>query len=124
MEESSSNEAESTDTQTEDSTEEQETLEEVDQGVDEEDMAPASNEEIENSESVLEFGNYEELSYQDFFNPEEYGARLITDNPGTRVFIFHDGEQQAYKTVFIKNDNRLKVIDINNNELLMNERMN
>lgn len=85
------------------------------------DLAPVSEEELENSEAVSSLENYEELSSQDYFNPEDFQAHLITDNPGTRVFIFHEGSEQAYKTVFIKDDKRLKVIDLVNNELLMND---
>ena len=81
------------------------------------------DEELEQSESVSEFSSYEELSQQDFFEPENFEAHLVTDNPGNRIFIFRDGNQQAYKTVFIKDTHRLKVIDIANDELLMNERI-
>lgn len=104
----------------------EEPTEDTDEGheTSEEDMAPASDEELEEGESVSDFTNYSELEMQDFFNPEEFDASLVTNNPGTRVFIFRDGDQQAYKTVFIKNNNRLKVIDIINDELLMNEQIN
>ena len=87
-------------------------------------MTPATEDEIEQAESVSEFSNYEEIEYQDIFNPDEYEAHLITDNPGTRVFIFRDGEQQAYKTIYIKSENRLKLINIANNEMLLNEVIN
>lgn len=86
----------------------------------EEDMAHVSEGELEQSEKVAELEKYEELSSQDYFDPEAFQVHLITDNPGTRVFIFHDGEQLAYKTVFIKHENRLKVIDLVNDTLLMN----
>lgn len=103
---------------------ETESVENMDGEASAEEMAPASDEEIEQADTVSESLDYEELAYQDVFNPEEYDARLITDNPGTRVFIFRDGEQQVYKTVYIKSDNRLKLIDIANNQLLLNEQIN
>ena len=103
---------------------EDETVETTEEMPTEDEMAPASDEEIEQAESISEFTDYPELVHQNVFNPEDYDAWLVTDNPGTRVFIFRDGEQQAYKTVFIKSDNRLKLIDIANNELLLNERIN
>lgn len=89
-----------------------------------EEMAPASEEDLEQSEAVSEFTDYPELSSQDIFNPEAFDTRLVTDNPGTRVFIFRDAEQQVYKTVYIKSNNRLKVIDLANNELLLNKIIN
>ena len=98
-------------------------VEETNEAVSDEDLSPASDEELEQSESVSEFSSYEELSQQDFFEPENFEAHLVTDNPGNRIFIFRDGNQQAYKTVFIKDTHRLKVIDIANDELLMNERI-
>lgn len=116
-------EAEST-TQVEESAKETtENKSSANEAVIDEELSPASDEELEQSESVSEFSSYEELSQQDFFEPENFEAHLVTDNPGNRIFIFRDGNQQAYKTVFIKDTHRLKVIDIANDELLMNERI-
>jgi|SRR5699024_3177990 len=92
--------------------------------VDEDDMATVPEEELENTETVSDHENYEELSAQDYFDPAEYNSRLVTDNPGTRIFIFENEGKQAYKTIYIKKANRLKVIDLVNDELLMNEVIN
>lgn len=95
---------------------------EVDEAVvADEDLQPVSDEELDSADNVVDLTQYEEFSNQDVFVPENYDAYLITDNPGNRVFIFSDDNQQAFKTIFIKNDNRLKVIDLINNELLMND---
>lgn len=97
---------------------------ETDEEVGEDDMTAASEEELENTEVVSDYENYEELSAQDYFKPTDFTAHLLTDNPGTRVFIFEDSSEQAYKTVFVKRANRLKVIDLIHDELLMNEIIN
>lgn len=96
----------------------------VDEDVDEDDMATVPEEELENTETVSDHENYEELSAQNYFDPAEYNSRLVTDNPGTRIFIFENDGKQAYKTIFIKKANRLKVIDLVNDKLLMNEVIN
>ncbi len=72
--------------------------------VTEEDTASASDEEMDEAEEVDNYADAGELSKQDFFDPEEYDGHLITDNEGTRIFIFRDGDQQMYKTIFIKNN--------------------
>lgn len=97
---------------------------ETDEEVSEDDMAAASEEELDNTEVVSDHENYEELPAQDYFNPADFTSHLLTDNPGTRVFIFEDGSEQAYKTVFVKRANRLKVIDLIHDELLTNEIIN
>lgn len=96
----------------------------ADEEVNEDDMAGVSEEELEETETVSDHENYEELAAQGYFDPVEYNSRLITDNPGTRIFIFENEGQQAYKTIFVKRANRLKVIDLVNDELLMNEIIN
>ena len=89
--------------------------------VSEDDMASADEEELESAENVSDHEEYEELSVQDFFNPDDYTSHLVVDNPGKRIFVFEDDGQQAYKTIYIKKANRLKIIDLKNDDLLMNE---
>ena len=92
-----------------------------DEDVSEDDMASADEEELESAENVSDHEEYEELSAQDFFNPDDYTSHLVVDNPGKRIFVFEDDGQQAYKTIYIKKTNRLKIIDLKNDGLLMNE---
>ena len=92
-----------------------------DEDVSEDDMASADEEELESAENVSDHEEYEELSAQDFFNPDDYTSHLVVDNPGKRIFVFEDDGQQAYKTIYIKKANRLKIIDLKNDDLLMNE---
>ncbi|SFH58379.1 hypothetical protein [Pisciglobus halotolerans] len=48
---------------------------------------------------------------------------IVTDNPNKRVILFEDGHEKAYKTIFIKNANRLKVIDLQGDGLVLNEKI-
>lgn len=91
---------------------------------DEEDRAPVSEEDAANAETVTDISQYEELEYaKDTIDFSGYESRLLTDNPGTRVMLFSEGSEQVYKTVFVKNDNWLKVIDLKADDLLLNEKI-
>src|SRR5690625_2915860 len=116
-----SEETEDTEDNEENESEEADSNEASDEDVSDEDMASADEEELESAEKVSDYDEYEELSAQDFFNPDDYTSHLVVDNSIKRIFIFEDDNQQAYKTVFIKKANRLKVIDLKNDDLLMNE---
>lgn len=64
--------------------------------------------------------DYEETKHLDtLFDPAEYEVRVLTDNPNTRVLMFlDDNGQQRYKTVYVKHDGFLKVIDLTENRLI------
>lgn len=51
----------------------------------------------------------------------EYTFETVTDNDGKRILTIMDenGEKQ-YKTVFVKNTSRLKIININGNGVVFN----
>ncbi|WP_152656032.1 hypothetical protein [Oceanobacillus sp. CFH 90083] len=52
----------------------------------------------------------------------EYDIVVETDNQGTRVMFYEIDGEKYYKTIFVKNDKRLKIIDIkNNNGQIYNE---
>lgn len=44
---------------------------------------------------------------------EDYTFNRETDNDGKRVFLIELNGEKQYKTVFVKNTNRLKIIKIN-----------
>ncbi|MFJ7511619.1 hypothetical protein ACIQW7_19490 [Peribacillus simplex] len=44
---------------------------------------------------------------------EDYTFNKETDNDGKRVFLIELNGEKQYKTVFVKNTNRLKIIKIN-----------
>lgn len=86
-----------------------------------EDLEAVTEEELANAESVSEYDSYEELVYQDVFNPEQYQGSIVTDNQGKRIFLFSDCQKQIYKTIYIKHDNRLKIIDLQEDDLVYNK---
>ncbi|GAA0320129.1 hypothetical protein [Oceanobacillus sp. FSL W7-1281] len=52
----------------------------------------------------------------------EYDISVETDNQGTRVMFYEIDGEKYYKTVFVKNDSRLKIIDLQNDDgLIYNE---
>ncbi|WP_225743571.1 hypothetical protein [Marinilactibacillus sp. Marseille-P9653] len=86
----------------------------------EEEMAPVDDEDLEDAEMISDLSDYEEFADQDTFDPSQLDAYLITDNPGTRVILFTEGDEQMFKSIYIKEDNRFKVVDLVENELLIN----
>lgn len=86
----------------------------------EEEMAPVDDEDLEDAEMISDLSEYEEFENQNTFDPSQLDAYLITDNPGTRVVLFTDGDEQMFKSIYIKEDNRFKVVDLVENELLIN----
>lgn len=96
--------------------------EEADTEEDSEDMAPVSEEEAANAEEATDLSQYEELAYaKDKVDLSKYESRILNDNQGKRVMLFSDGNQQVYKTVYVKHNNWLKVIDLKNDDLVVNE---
>lgn len=94
----------------------------ADTETDSEDMAPVSEEEAANAEEATDLSQYEELAYaKDKVDLSKYESRILNDNQGKRVMLFSDGNQQVYKTVYVKHNNWLKVIDLKNDDLVVNE---
>lgn len=94
----------------------------ADTETDSEDMAPVSEEEVANAEEATDLSQYEELTYaKDQIDLSDYESRILNDNQGKRVMLFSDGNQQVYKTVYVKHNNWLKVIDLKNDDLVVNE---
>ena len=87
----------------------------------EEDLSSVSEEEL-NSADIVQPADYPELQVlQKVIDLEKVDGYLVTDNPGTRVVIFVEDEEQVYKSMYIQSDNRLKVVDLKTNELMMNK---
>lgn len=83
-------------------------------------MAPASDSELEDAEVITDLSDYEEFKDQDVFDPTQFVTYAVEDNTAVRVIIFLEDDEQVYKTIYIKEDNRFKVIDLRENELLLN----
>ncbi|MEI4769823.1 lipoprotein [Psychrobacillus sp. FJAT-51614] len=55
----------------------------------------------------------------------KYIANVETDNEGTRVIFFENSEgHKEYKSIFVKNENRLKIIKLDDDGLIFNEIIN
>ncbi|SFK25362.1 hypothetical protein SAMN04488569_101821 [Marinilactibacillus piezotolerans] len=83
-------------------------------------MAPASDSELEDAEVITDLSDYEEFKDQDVFDPTQFETYAVEDNTAVRVIIFLEDDEQVSKTIYIKEDNRFKVIDLRENELLLN----
>ncbi|GAA3016943.1 hypothetical protein [Tetragenococcus solitarius] len=79
----------------------------------------------QNSEAENDVVDFEEGdALQDTIDLEGLTMETATDNPNKRVLLFSNDEgQKEYKSVFIKQKNRLKIIDIKNDDLLLNEEL-
>lgn len=90
----------------------------------EDDEAEVTDQDLEGAETVSNVSDYEELAYaQDKVDFSKLKGYIVTDNPNKRVILFEDGHKKAYKTIFIKNANRLKVIDLQGDGLVLNEKI-
>ncbi|MFD1065093.1 hypothetical protein [Oceanobacillus locisalsi] len=68
----------------------------------------------ENADSAYEYEEQEVIEGQ--IEEGTYDVIVETDNPGSRVMFYEINGEKYYKTVFVKEDNRLKIIDIQNDE--------
>ena len=89
----------------------------------EDDLAFVPEEELGSADDIQQ-SEYPELStLQEMIDLETVESYLITDNPGTRVIVFVEDGEQAYKSIYIKSDNRLKLVDFEANELMLDEEL-
>ncbi|PYY31114.1 hypothetical protein [Paenibacillus illinoisensis] len=85
--------------------------------------AQSNNEPTEESTSQSEWSSLPE--YDTIIrevDSQDYTFRTVTDNKNERILILtnQDGEEK-YKTIFIKNTSRLKIIDIDGGGQLFND---
>lgn len=51
-------------------------------------------------------------------NNQDYTVQTVTDNAGKRILLFVDNTgKEQYKSIFIKDTNRLKIIDLNGGQI-------
>ncbi|EMA6344082.1 hypothetical protein ACO11K_003923 [Bacillus cytotoxicus] len=75
--------------------------------------------ENENHEKWASLPEYNKIVEQ--IGNEDYNFQTVTDNEGKRVLHILDKDgQKQYKTIFIKNTNRLKIIKINGGGMIFN----
>lgn len=118
-----STEAESTETESileEESETEESALEEEADEADEESVA---EEEIDQAEVIdNNTMDYPEIAtIQQEIELTDLTGHVISDNPGTRILIFTKDGKQVYKSIFVKEKSYLKLIDLEQNNLLLNE---
>ncbi|MDN6627088.1 MAG: hypothetical protein L0K82_07725 [Pisciglobus halotolerans] len=86
------------------------------------DDTEATEQDLIGAETVSDASDYPELEYAqkkvDFSGLDGY---IVADNPNKRVVIFKDNQEQVYKTIFIKRNNYLKVINLGGEGLILNE---
>ena len=59
-----------------------------------------------------------------YIDIETYQGLVQTDNRGKRVILFEDSDgHERYKSIFIKHDNRLKIISFDDDGLLYNDKI-
>ncbi len=86
-------------------------------------IGPPVSEAVGKAEKVTGINPYEELIYaKETVDLSSYENQLLTDNQGTRVRLFSKDNEQSYKTVYVKNNNWLKVINLEADKLLLNEK--
>ena len=60
-----------------------------------------------------EIADYEEAEViEDHIDIADMDVKVETDNPNKRVLLFSDNDKVMYKTIYIKEKQRLKIIDI------------
>lgn len=100
-------------------------VQETNSSKNEEDLGSVPEEKLESATVIADQTDYPELDFiQETVSLENLEGYLVTDNPGTRVIIFVAEGEQAYKSIFVKTENQVKLIDLRANELMMNEIIN
>lgn len=69
-----------------------------------------------------DLGKFEEFdSIEEHIDLDTFQGVVETDNEGNRIIIFEDENGSAeYKSIFIKHDNRLKIVKLKSDGLLYN----
>ncbi len=77
------------------------------------------NESEEDNESGVEVDDFLEFdTLEEQINADDDSAQIVEDNQHKRVmFINSEDSQNQYKSIFIKDTNRLKIIDLDNGEV-------
>lgn len=81
-----------------------------------------SKEELNEAEMIDDLTEYPETTAtQETIDLTELTGYVISDNPGTRILIFTNENKQVYKSIFVKDENHLKVVDLEQNDLVIDE---
>lgn len=81
-----------------------------------------SKEELNEAEVIDDLTEYPETTaIQETIDLTELTGYIVSDNPGTRILIFTNEEKQVYKSILVKDEKQLKVIDLEQNEVVIDE---
>lgn len=69
--------------------------------------------------------NFEELpTINEIMENKEYLMQVETDNQNKRILFFeNDNGEKLFKSIYIKHDQRLKVIDLAKDQMVYNEKI-
>lgn len=69
-----------------------------------------------------DLSTYEEYGVlEDTIDIAQYETKVETDNDGSRVILFYENDQLAYKSVYVKDERHLKIISTNDEPPLYND---
>ena len=104
-----------TNNDTEETEEEAETENDTEENESNEDEAQQDdqNEEDKTTNSNEEIADYEEANtIKEQIDIADMDVKVETDNPNKRILLFSDNDKVMYKTIYIKEKQRLKIINI------------
>lgn len=101
-----------TDVEEEDATDE--SMKEEDATKDEDTEEEASDNPDHTNSAIADFEEASTIEEQ--IDIAGLDVEVKTDNQNNRVILFKDGDKAVYKTVYVKHDQRLKIIDIIDDE--------
>lgn len=98
--------------------------EDTSEGIDEDTSEDIDESSGTDNSAIEDFDEYNIVA--EHIDLDEYTGIVKTDNKGNRVILYEDADgEKEYKSVFVKNDNRLKVISFDDDEKpLYNDRIN
>ena len=68
--------------------------------------------ELEGFEEIIAVSNYLDL--------RELAAEIEVNIPNKRTILYKDNQDHVYKSIFIKDDRNLRIVDLKNNQLIFN----
>lgn len=93
---------------------EEEVIVEVDEEKQEDAITPAVN------DALADFIEYDLVAKH--INLDDYKGIVESDNKGNRVILYEDQSgAKVYKSILVKNENRLKIIKLDDDRLLYND---
>jgi len=77
----------------------------------------------EQNEGLIDLPEYAVLAEN--ISLDTHKATVETDNPGNHIILFENNNGvKTYKSIFVKNDNRLKIIKLDDDSLIYNDIVN